>query len=165
MKRIIIFSAAIILIYALITIVINLPGKKTEIAKTTFNAAQPTGTTAPSADLRIEDITPGTGEKANTGQSITVNYIGTLTNGDKFDSSYDRKSPFTFTLGAGEVIKGWDQGLIGLRIGGKRKLTIPAELGYGSKSQGTIPPNSTLIFEVELLDIAGKEKTQPDLNL
>lgn len=103
--------------------------------------------------LRIEDEVVGTGDAAVAGKSVTVNYLGTLTDGTKFDSSYDRNQPFTFNLGAGEVIKGWDEGVAGMKVGGKRKLTIPPTLGYGSQDLGAIPPNSTLIFEVELLKV------------
>ena len=96
----------------------------------------------------------GTGVEAVSGKSVTVHYTGTLTDGTKFDSSKDRGEPFTFNLGAGEVIKGWDQGVVGMKVGGKRKLTIPSELGYGTQGAGgVIPPNATLIFEVELLDV------------
>lgn len=104
-------------------------------------------------ELKQEDLKVGTGAEAIDGKKVTVNYLGTLTDGKKFDSSYDRKEPFTFTLGAGEVIKGWDMGVKGMKVGGKRKLTIPASLGYGSADMGDIPPNSTLIFEVELLKV------------
>lgn len=103
--------------------------------------------------LTIEDIMVGTGAEAVAGKKITVNYLGTLLNGTKFDSSYDRGVPFQFTLGTGEVIKGWDEGFSGMKIGGKRKLTISPELGYGSAAIGNIPSNSTLIFEVELLKV------------
>jgi FKBP-type peptidyl-prolyl cis-trans isomerase len=103
--------------------------------------------------LQIQDLTVGTGAEAKSGDTITVNYLGTLTNGTKFDSSYDRNQPFTTQIGVGQVIKGWDEGMVGMKVGGKRKLTIPASLGYGSQDMGTIPPNSTLIFEVELLNV------------
>ena len=104
--------------------------------------------------IKIEDLTLGTGNEAVSGKSVTVNYSGTLTNGTKFDSSYDRGTPFSFTLGAGEVIKGWDLGVAGMKVGGKRRLTIPSDLGYGSRGAGAdIPPNATLIFEVELLEV------------
>ncbi len=104
--------------------------------------------------LKIEDIKIGSGAEAKAGNSITVNYLGTLVNGTKFDSSYDRGQPFLFLLGGGQVIPGWDQGLIGMKVGGKRKLTIPPTLAYGEKGvPGAIPPDSTLVFEVELLDV------------
>lgn len=104
--------------------------------------------------LQIEDIKEGTGAEAKAGQSVTVHYVGTLTNGNKFDSSRDRDQGFTFRLGAGQVIRGWDQGVAGMKIGGVRKLTIPPELGYGARGfPPVIPPNSTLVFEVELLEV------------
>jgi len=103
--------------------------------------------------LQIQDLTIGTGAEAKNGDTITVNYLGTLTNGTKFDSSYDRNQPFTTQIGVGQVIKGWDEGMVGMKVGGKRKLIIPASLGYGSQDMGSIPPNSTLIFEVELLGV------------
>jgi peptidylprolyl isomerase len=107
----------------------------------------------PPAQVEIEDIQVGTGAEAVPGKTITVNYTGTLTNGTVFDSSYGRE-PFTLQLGAGQVIPGWDQGLQGMKVGGKRRLTIPPSLGYGVQGAGSsIPPNATLIFEVELLDV------------
>ncbi|PJZ79964.1 FKBP-type peptidyl-prolyl cis-trans isomerase [Leptospira meyeri] len=104
-------------------------------------------------DFQIIDLVVGKGEEAFSGSYVTVHYVGRLTNGTKFDSSRDRNRPFEFNLGAGEVVKGWDKGVKGMRVGGKRKLIIPPELGYGSKKVGNIPPDSTLIFEVELLKI------------
>nr|WP_226816420.1 FKBP-type peptidyl-prolyl cis-trans isomerase [Advenella sp. FME57] len=107
------------------------------------------------SELIIEDVTEGSGEQAKSGQQVSVHYTGWLKdNGQKFDSSKDRGQPFSFPLGAGHVIKGWDQGVQGMKIGGTRKLTIPAELGYGARGAGgVIPPNATLVFEVELLGI------------
>lgn len=106
-----------------------------------------------SSELKMEDIKIGSGKEAINGLKLTVHYMGKLTDGTEFDSSYTRGEPFTLTLGAGQVIKGWDQGLVGMKVGGKRKLTIPPQLGYGSQAQGSIPPNSTLIFEIELVKV------------
>jgi FKBP-type peptidyl-prolyl cis-trans isomerase FkpA len=102
--------------------------------------------------LIIEELKVGTGAEAAAGQHVSVHYTGWLTDGSKFDSSKDRGDPFEFPLGAGHVIRGWDEGVQGMKVGGSRKLTIPADLGYGSRGAGgVIPPNATLVFEVELL--------------
>jgi FKBP-type peptidyl-prolyl cis-trans isomerase len=106
--------------------------------------------------LLVEDLVVGTGATAAVGDTVSVHYVGTLTNGTVFDSSYSRNQPFTFRVGAGQVIAGWDQGIPGMKVGGKRRLTIPPSLGYGNQAVGSIPANSTLIFDVELLSIAGK---------
>jgi FKBP-type peptidyl-prolyl cis-trans isomerase len=107
-----------------------------------------------SDELLIEELRPGTGAEAKAGNKVSVHYVGTLTNGTKFDSSRDRGKPFEFSLGAGQVIKGWDQGVAGMKVGGLRKLTIPPSLGYGARGAGgVIPPNATLIFEVELIKV------------
>lgn len=106
--------------------------------------------------LVVEDITVGTGATAVSGDTVSVHYIGTFLDGSKFDSSYDRGQPFSFRVGAGQVIAGWDQGVPGMKVGGRRRLTIPPDLAYGSRGSGPIPPNATLRFEVELLSIAGK---------
>ena len=106
------------------------------------------------SELIIEDIIVGQGAEAVKHSIITVNYTGWLEDGTKFDSSLNPgRTPFRFTVGAGQVIKGWDEGLMGMKVGGKRKLTIPPELGYGSRDNGPIPANSTLIFEIDLLGI------------
>ncbi len=106
------------------------------------------------SELIIEDLNVGSGDEAVAGRQVLVHYTGWLTSGAKFDSSKDRNDPFDFRLGAGQVIRGWDQGVAGMKVGGKRKLTIPPELGYGSRGAGgVIPPDATLVFEVELLAV------------
>ncbi len=104
--------------------------------------------------LQIEDVVVGTGAEAIKGKTVSVHYTGWLTDGKKFDSSKDRGQPFQFPLGRGHVIRGWDEGVAGMKVGGKRKLTIPPDLGYGAQGAGgVIPPNATLVFEVELLGV------------
>ena len=112
-------------------------------------------TTQTASGLGIEEISIGTGAAAAAGKRVTVHYTGWLTDGTKFDSSRDRNDPFAFSLGKGQVIRGWDEGVQGMQVGGKRKLTIPPALGYGARGAGgAIPPNATLIFEVELLGVS-----------
>ncbi len=109
---------------------------------------------AEASDLVIKDVKKGTGKEALKGNVVLVHYSGYLTNGTKFDSSVDRGKPFSFVLGTGEVIKGWDKGVAGMREGGKRKLTIPPYMGYGERgAPPVIPPNATLVFDVELLKV------------
>jgi len=103
--------------------------------------------------LKITDLKVGEGPEAKKGDIVVVHYTGYLANGDVFDSSLERKQPFEFNLGFGQVIKGWDQGVAGMKAGGKRRLVIPPSLGYGDQRKGSIPPNSELTFEVELLEI------------
>ncbi len=119
---------------------------------------KPAETAPPSNEkLEIKDLVVGKGTEAKTGDSVKVHYVGTLPDGKEFDSSKKHNQPFDFELGAGRVIKGWDQGVVGMKIGGKRKLTVPPSLGYGARGfPPVIPPNSTLIFEVELLEVKKK---------
>ncbi len=110
-------------------------------------------TTMPSG-LKYREVEGGFGEEARAGKQVTVHYTGYLQDGTKFDSSVDRGEPFSFPLGAGRVIKGWDEGVAGMKVGGRRKLVIPPELGYGSRGAGgAIPPGATLVFDVELLEV------------
>ena len=115
----------------------------------TMSSDAPAGAT----DLQVTDIKVGEGKEAVAGKIVSVHYVGTLTDGTKFDSSRDRNQAFEFPLGTGRVIAGWDQGVQGMKVGGVRKLVIPPQLGYGDAQAGSIPPNSTLVFEVELLDV------------
>ncbi len=103
--------------------------------------------------VKIEEIAPGEGREVKSGDTVEIHYTGTLLNGQKFDSSRDRKETFSFSVGTGQVIPGFDQGVTGMKKGGRRKVTIPPELGYGSRSMGPIPPNSTLVFDIELISI------------
>lgn len=112
-----------------------------------------TTTEATTTELIIEDLEVGTGEEAKAGDTVEVHYVGTFTDGSTFDSSRDRGQTFSFTLGAGQVIQGWDEGVAGMKVGGLRKLTIPSDLAYGDNDYGPIPGGSTLIFEVELVSI------------
>jgi len=113
------------------------------------------GTVKTASGLSYTDLVKGSGAAPVSGKSVTVHYTGWLEDGKKFDSSVDRGQPFVFRIGAGEVIPGWDEGVMSMRVGGKRKLFIPAQLGYGAAgAPGAIPPNANLIFEVELLDVA-----------
>jgi FKBP-type peptidyl-prolyl cis-trans isomerase FkpA len=126
------------------------------VAPGASGAATPAEVTTASG-LKYQDIKEGTGDVATAGRPVSVHYTGWLTNGTKFDSSKDRGQPFEFPLGGGRVIRGWDEGVQGMKVGGVRKLTIPAELGYGARGAGgVIPPNATLVFEVELLKVGGK---------
>jgi len=112
------------------------------------------GLPAEEAGLQITDLAIGQGKEAKTGEKISVHYKGTLLNGTKFDSSYDRGKPFEFVLGQNQVIQGWEKGVLGMKVGGKRKLVIPPSLAYGEQGiPGAIPPKATLVFEVELLDV------------
>ncbi len=121
---------------------------------TPIPSSSPAGNKNMIAELKIEDITVGTGPEVKSGDTVVVNYKGTLLDGTQFDSSYSRGAPFETKIGVGMVIKGWDIGLLGMKVGGKRKLTIPSSMAYGEQGAGNlIPPNSPLIFELELIAI------------
>jgi FKBP-type peptidyl-prolyl cis-trans isomerase len=129
---------------------------KSQSNTTNRNQQSPTmeSTQDPQQSLVITDITEGSGPESKNGDTLVVHYVGTLQDGTKFDSSRDRGTPFSFTLGEGKVIRGWEEGMLGMKAGGKRTLVIPPELGYGAYGAGAIiPPNATLTFEVELLEI------------
>lgn len=137
---------------------VNSPAPETLVADASVttpnnNAGEKTVITTPSG-LKYVDIVEGTGPSPQQGQVVKVHYTGTLENGKKFDSSVDRGQPFEFKIGVGQVIKGWDEGVATMKVGGRRQLTIPPDLGYGSRGIGPIPPNSTLIFDVELLGVS-----------
>ena len=129
---------------------------KSQSSAATISAIQ-SKVTKPAEDvkeLKIDDIKVGEGVEVKSGDTISINYKGTLLDGTEFDSSYKRNKPFETKIGVGQVIQGWDQGILGLKVGGKRKLTIPSSLGYGAKGSGaSIPPNAGLVFEVELMGI------------
>lgn len=132
------------------------PSQEASVSATPASSVAPAGPVVKTASgLQYQDEVVGTGSVAKTGQMVSVQYTGTLVSGKKFDSSYDRNEPFSFQLGSGQVIKGWDEGVAGMKVGGKRKLIIPPTLGYGSQDvgNGLIPANSTLIFEVEVVGV------------
>jgi len=125
------------------------------VPEKTVEAQAASGAVKTPSGLSYTDLVKGTGAAPTPGKNVTVHYTGWLENGTKFDSSVDHGQPFVFRIGAGEVIPGWDEGVMSMRVGGKRKLIVPAQLGYGAAGAGgVIPPNATLIFEVELLDVA-----------
>lgn len=165
MKKILIYSVPILILILAFLLFMD----KTSTTNQTDDANQADGTDVAKEDLeaieealdvedfdefKIEDIEVGTGEEAKEGDTISVHYTGTLINGTKFDSSVDRGEPFEFTLGAGQVIQGWDEGFAAMKVGGKRKIEIPSSMGYGASGAGAdIPPNAGLVFEVELVGI------------
>ncbi|MFH0818826.1 MAG: FKBP-type peptidyl-prolyl cis-trans isomerase [Patescibacteria group bacterium] len=154
-KKLVIKILIILAVFAaLFLFIINIDVKK-EAVPANNNDNQNINQNNMDQELKIEVLQPGAGDrKTKAGDTISVHYTGTLEDGTKFDSSVDRGTPFSFTLGAGQVIKGWDQGLLDMQVGEKRKLTIPSDLGYGSSGAGNIiPPDATLIFETELISI------------
>lgn len=156
-KKVIIIGIAVLIAVGIIYTAfstnkdINMNQQPDQITTPTISASQ---NASPSAQLKIEDLKVGTGSAVKSGDTIKINYIGTLLDGTKFDSSYDRSEPFQTQIGVGRVIKGWDEGVIGMKVGGKRRLTIPPDLGYGTQGAGSvIPPNAILVFDLELLEI------------
>jgi FKBP-type peptidyl-prolyl cis-trans isomerase len=167
MNRPVTLGIILILVVGIVSFLILKQQKSSDLNETanqgTISQVTPTpavqqsasGSAAMNTDqLKIEDTQVGTGKEAKSGDTVVMNYRGTLLNGTEFDSSFKRNQPFTTQIGVGQVIKGWDEGVPGMKVGGKRKLTIPADMAYGARGvPGVIPPNSTLVFEVELLDL------------
>jgi hypothetical protein len=141
----------------LLFVIVLIPSSKKNTIDTLgsdFFGASNTTTSANITELTAQDLTMGTGERSvKAGDSVSIHYIGSFTTGQKFESSYERRQPYTFEVGKGSVMPGVEQGIIGMKIGGKRKLTIPANLAYGEKGNGPVGPNTPIIFEIELLDI------------
>jgi FKBP-type peptidyl-prolyl cis-trans isomerase len=153
MKIIILVITLVITLFALVGMTVGqtAPAKKPAAGGPTKVTGEPTKT---ASGLEYWDIKVGTGAVAQTGQHVKVDYTGWLTDGKKFDSSVGTGHPFDFMLGAGQVIKGWDEGVVGMKVGGKRQLRIPPDLAYGAKGYpGAIPPSATLIFDVQLVDV------------
>jgi FKBP-type peptidyl-prolyl cis-trans isomerase len=149
-------AVATIVVFAVVVVAAQTTAKKPPARPNTNAPTKVTGPGVKTDDgLMYWDIRVGTGAAAKEGNRVRVHYTGWLTTGKKFDSSVDRNEPFDFTIGNGEVIKGWEEGVAGMRVGGRRQLRIPPELGYGANGtpDGTIPPNATLIFDVQLLQV------------
>jgi FKBP-type peptidyl-prolyl cis-trans isomerase FkpA len=152
--KVVIVIVSIALIGLIVGAVMVLHGSESSSAKSSPSPSK-AASSSPAAGLVITDETVGTGDVAVAGKTVTVNYTGTLADGTVFDSTTkEGGQPFSFALGGGQVIKGWDQGVVGMKVGGKRKLVIPPSLGYGAQGAGsTIPPNATLTFEIDLLSV------------
>jgi len=153
MKKLLIFLAVVVLLSGIVLTRVTRKSNNNNTLPQESVTITPVSQDNKKEELKIEDIKVGAGNEATTGKKVTVNYKGTLTDGTQFDSSYDRGTPFSFTIGSQEVIEGWDKGVAGMKVGGTRKLTIPPSLGYGARDLGAIPANSTLIFEIELLKV------------
>lgn len=152
MKRLLTFLAVFLIIYIAATAIINLPSRTNDSQQdSSFQA--PTPTIAISGKVKTETKTEGTGAQTAAGDTVSVLYTGMLEDGTVFDQNINRDQPLTFTLGQGKVIRGWEEGILGMKVGEKRTLIIPPELGYGDQRSGLIPPESTLIFDVELLKV------------
>jgi len=151
-----IITASLIIIFVLAFYFLT---KKPSSMENQISNSTPTSNPMPTlppskvTELKIEDIKVGTGSAVKSGDTVSINYLGTLEDGTKFDSSYDRNQPFETQIGVGQVIEGWDKGVVGMQVGGKRKLTIPYQMAYGENGYGPIPAKATLIFEVELMAI------------
>lgn len=154
MKQNILIGLLIIAIFATIGFIIKGTSSNTTSIESESAEVQKADTLPTSSEkVEIEDLVVGEGVEVKSGDTVVIHYKGMLEDGTQFDSSYDRGEPYETQIGVGTVIQGWDQGVPGMKVGGKRKLVIPAELGYGAQGNGSIPPNAPLIFEVELLEI------------
>jgi FKBP-type peptidyl-prolyl cis-trans isomerases 1 len=149
-SKFILIGLGVVVLIALVLVGRNLENTSSVNEQASISTVFQNMQTNPSG-LQWKDVTIGEGSEVVTGSTVSVHYTGTLTNGTKFDSSYDRGTPFTFTIGEGQVIAGWEEGLLGMRVGGKRELVIPPTLAYGDRDLGVIPPHSTLQFVVEVV--------------
>ncbi len=163
-KRLFLIIGIFIFIYIAAVAAINFPRNEQPLLQD--STAENTPNASPSGRVATEITQEGSGQEAKNGDSVTVHYTGTLENGTIFESSLDRNEPYTFTIGQGSVIPGWEEGIVGMKIGEKRRLTIPSDLAYGESGQGAIPPNATLIFDIELLSINSSSQNQaPQIDL
>ena len=158
MQKFILISVIVVIVIAIVLglyFILSNPMPKNTLPTDNTSVGNNSPSNNPMAKgLKVEILQQGVGEGAKAGDTVTVNYVGMLTNGTKFDSSIDRNSPFTFPIGKDRVIKGFDNGVLGMKLGEKRRLTIPPELGYGSAKMTLIPANSTLVYDIEMLKIA-----------
>ena len=156
-QRVIVIIVAILILAGLGAIIFGALRLGNPAVNATAAPTAATGMTTTPSGLQYQDLVVGTGQEAAAGDTVSVHYTGWLADGTKFDSSVDRGQPFQFVLGQGNVIQGWDEGVAGMKVGGKRKLVIPPDLAYGAQGYGgVIPPNATLTFDVELLEVKGQ---------